>query len=209
MSDIIEPQRVQGPNLNVSALNATSSEEVQLVLHRIYFRLAWLSLTIAFSVLSLSAQPPTFQPQLVAFSVPANSTTTQSRSITISGIPGRSWRIRSLAPWLKFIAPPICIAPGADCTLTSMSAPSTFLLLVNPSGLEPTTYSTLVSVSYPGGANTMQVTLNVGTGANVLTANPPPLASQRFPRVTASRKPCRFPVTPPAYSLTLRRTRLG
>ena len=153
-----------------------------MVLHRLYVRLVWLSLTIASAVLSLSAQPPNFQPQLVAFSVPANSTTTQSRSITISGIPGQSWRIRSLAPWLKFIAPPICIAPGADCTLTSMSAPSTFLLLVNPSGLEPTTYSTLVSVSYPGGANTMQVTLNVGSGANVLTANPTSLSFSAIPQ---------------------------
>jgi uncharacterized protein (TIGR03437 family) len=65
-------------------------------------------------------------------------------------------------------------APGPSATVPSASGQISFRAIVNPTGFNPGTYTTQLSVQMTGlTTQLIEVTLNVGAGANTVIANPP------------------------------------
>ncbi len=143
-------------------------------------RLALLGL--GYGILPLSAQVPVASPASIALSTPAFSTTAVSQALSVTGAPEQNWRVQAIGGWLRFIVTPTCPGSVNDCT-TLNTGTTSITILADPTGLPAYLYTGSINISYPGGAISIPVSLNVGGGANssVLTANPTSLTFAAAP----------------------------
>ena len=140
-------------------------------------------LGFGYGILPLSAQVPIANPASVALSTPAFSTTQVSQALTVTGAPEQTWRVQSIGGfWLRFIVTPTCPGSVNDCTTLNTGSTS-ITILADPSGLPAFLYTGSINISYPGGAISIPVSLNVGGGSSTsaLTATPTALTFAAAP----------------------------
>ena len=144
-------------------------------------RLALLGL--GYGILPLGAQVPVASPASIALSTPAFSTTAVTQALSVTGAPEQSWRVQAIGGfWLRFIVTPTCPGSVNDCT-TFNTGTTSITILADPTGLPAFLYTGSINISYPGGAISIPVSLNVGgsSSASPLTATPTSLTLSAAP----------------------------